>query len=338
MFIKGRHLLSLSDLDNQEINELIDFALELKARFLSGESTEFMSGGHLYLFDPESLMGAWDPVSLAFENLGGRCHRVKAGGLREDWGETWRDRIQLLSRSAHGLAMASADPEQGHAFLEESAQLSRVPVINMMSERAAPLQAMASLMAVQGQKGPDLENLRAALLWAPPGIRSRPPSLPFSLLEILLRKEIAVTLACPASFQPGLEVQDAAGEISPTGFTLCEDPSEAIEDADLVFSMNWDLDYQNQDFEEIARIAGEFSSWMLNEEMLALAAPDALFGGMLPKSRDTEIEAKLLEHPRSIHLEESSDLLHVARAVLALSMDLQTPEEDRVMSDEARIQ
>jgi ornithine carbamoyltransferase len=105
----------------------------------------------------------------------------------------------------------------------------------------------------------------------------------------------------------------------PGALEILDDPEDAVEGADLVIALNWGSgDGADGSKEAVERHA----AWRLTPDRLARAAPGALVGGGLPQSRGREIQASLLESRRSIHLDESVNLLHVAKAVLALTLDL----------------
>jgi len=321
MFLKGRDLLSLNDLIDSELSELIAFARELKSRFHAGEPMDFLMGAQIFSMDPEGLLGSWNPIAIGMTQLGGVCTDLGDGGLREELGETWLDRGRLLDLSGHGLAVTGRSVKWGHPFMEELAAGLNSPVINLMSDLAAPLQAIASSMAVQERLGEKMGEARAAIVWAPPGRATKPMSRPLSLAEILLRQGVAVRMACPLAFHPGAELADYLDAFLPGIFEIGEDPGEAIDGADVVFSMNWAPDLRQHSLEELAAIGSEHQGWRMEAEALEFAAPESLLGGGLPQNRDFEIQGELLDGERSIHLEESANMLHVAKAVLALILD-----------------
>jgi len=321
LFFKGRDLLSLADLSDAEMTEIISFAREMKARFHAGESIDFLSGAHLFVMDPEGLLGAWNPLALAMTQLGGFATVLDLGDLRERWGETWLDRARLMELSGHGLAAAGLGEPWGQAFLEELASEIHVPVINALSDLAAPMQALASLLSLTERMKGELEDSRAALLWAPPGHAQKPVSLPLSLAESILRRGIPLRMAGPARFRPGEGIHSYLDAFLPGGLDFVEDPAEAVEGADIVYSMNWTLQDEPIDLEKLADMGRDYAAWKMSPELFGLASDRALLGGGLPQSRDNEIAAELLESERSIHLEESANLLHVAKAVLTLFLD-----------------
>jgi ornithine carbamoyltransferase len=321
VFFKGRNLLSLSDLTDAEISEIVAFAHELKGRFHAGEPMDFLSGAQLFVMDPEGLLGAWNPLALAMTQLGGKVMTIDTENLRDKLGETWFDRLRLLELSGHGLASAGLNESNGQSFLEDLGGEIKIPLINAMSDLAAPMQALATQLTLTELLADKLEDARVAMVWAPPGQAEKPLSHPISLAEILLRRGLPIRMACPVRFHPGADAAEYLDAILPGGFELSEDPAEALDGADVVFSMNWTPDATSSDLDELATIGSEYAPWKMVPELFAMASDKALLGGGLPQSRDNEIAAELLESPRSIHLEESANLLHVAKAVLALYLD-----------------
>lgn len=321
MFFKGRDVLSLADLTDAEMSELVAFGRELKGRFHAGEPIDFLSGAQLFMLDPGNHYGGFNPLAIAMTQLGGVATRIDASGPREKLGETWLDRARLMDLSGNGLAATGQGEEYGHGFMEELAEVLKAPLFNLMSDMAAPFQALSTLLTLHEYRGEKLEESRAALLWAPPGQAQKTTALPLSLAEMFLRQGISLRMACPSRFHPGGEAAEYLDAFMPGGFELSEDPGEALDSADLVFSMNWTPEAGTEDLEELAAMGSEYSDWRMNSELLSLAAPEAIVGGGLPQSRDNEIDGALLDDPRSIHMEEGANLLHISKAVLALFLD-----------------
>ncbi len=321
MFFKGRDVLSLADLSDAEMSEIVAFGRELKGRFHAGEPMDFLSGAQLFLLDPENHYSGFNPLAIAMTQLGGVATRIETSGPREKLGETWLDRARLMDLSGNGLAATGQGVEHGQAFMEELAEVLKVPIFNLMSDLAAPLQALSTLLTLNEHRGEKMEESRAALLWAPPGQAQKSTALPLSLAEMFLRQGISLRMACPSRFHPGAEAAEYLDAFLPGAFEISEDPGEALDSADLVFSMNWTPELGAEDLEELAAMGSEFSDWRMSSELLSLAASESIVGGGLPQSRDNEIDSALLDDPRSIHTEESANLLHVSKAVLALFMD-----------------
>jgi len=325
LFLKGSDLLSLADLDAGALDELLRFARELKRRSRCGEELALLTGVQLFLFDPERILPAWDPFGLAVSRLGGAARRVGPEELKLVWGESYLDLFQQIDRLGDGLAMASIREDEGHGFMADTAGLMQRPVFNMLSEREAPFQALASLLTLSERFGEEWREKRYAIVWAPPGMSAKPVSPPLTLARALLAGGAELALACPPAFGPGGEGAASAGRLR-----LLDDPDEAVDGADAIFSLNWGPVGARDDLERAGEAARDHAAWMMTQARLARAAPEALIGGGMPQTRDAEIEPALLEHPRSIHLDESENLLHAAKAVFALTLDLERalPKDD----------
>lgn len=323
LFIKGRSLLSLEDLQGSEIDDLLDFAHELRGRFHAGEQLAFLKGSQFFVFDPDNVFAAWDPFRLAVDYLGGRTRRIAPEDLNLAWGENYYDLVTVLDRCGHGLGVSSIRPGEGHGFIKDLAGIMHRPVFNLLSEVEAPFQALATLMTVRERLGSNLDGARVALCWAPPGISPKPASLAMSTGEALTRAGASLQIACPDDFLPGEEslapLQDAAGGL----LDLTDEPAQALDAADIVLAMNWNLATTGSELEEEGEMAARHEGWTLTEERLKLASANAVVGGGLPQAQDKEIAESVLHSERSIHVEESENLLHVAMAVFALSLDLQ---------------
>ncbi|MCP4546197.1 MAG: hypothetical protein GY835_07000 [bacterium] len=322
LYRKGADLLSLTDLSDEEITELLAFTRELKGRYASGDELQLLTGVQLFLFDLDRVLPAWNPYRLAMEQLGGRAHEIEPSRINLNWNETYLDLFAQLDRTGHGLAISSIRSGEGQSFIEDTAELMSRPVFNMLSDSAAPCQALASLLAVEERIGRDMSGATASIVWAPPGVSPKPAALPLSLAELCVRRDIDLRLACPSEFHPGEEFCERMDSIVPGGLQVTDDPIEAIADSNLVFSLNWGV-ADNEDAMVATRQETErYSGWRMGTDRFAFANQGALLGGGLPQGRGTEIEEQLLEIPQAIHLEEAENLLHVVKAVLALTLDL----------------
>jgi len=321
LFLRGRDLLSLDELGDGEIGDLLAFARELKTRADCGEVLDLLKGVLLYVFDPDRLAPAWNPLAVAMGQLGGQAQQVDPARINLNWNETFLDLFRQLDRTGHGLAMASIRPGEGHGFMADTASLMERPVLNLISDLAAPFQTLASLMALGERGGPELSGADVALCWAPPGLAFKPLSPLRSLARALIRLGANLRLACPVEYHPGEDFYAEMDSLVPGALEITDAAEAAVAGADFVFACNWGLEGDLGHGADAEGAAARHADWCFSAQQLAAAKEDVLLGGMLPQSRDREIEAALLDDPRSLHLDETTNLLHVAKSVLALTLD-----------------
>jgi ornithine carbamoyltransferase len=189
--------------------------------------------------------------------------------------------------------------------VEDLARFAGVPVINALSDREHPCQALADLFTLW-ERGLELRTLRFA--WIGDGNNNVCHSL--MLLGALSGSSMAI--ASPLGYAPDPEIQALAGSLGGR-FELTEDPRVAARGADVLYTDVWVSMGQEAEREERLRT---FARYQLNEPLLGLAKPGALVMHCLPAHRGEEITDSVLDGPQSIVLDQAENRLHVQKAVL----------------------
>jgi ornithine carbamoyltransferase len=205
----------------------------------------------------------------------------------------------VLSRYADAIMIRT----DHHHKAEELAEFATVPVINGLTDLSHPCQILADMQTVLERK-----SKLAGSRWTWVGDGNNVCN---SLIEAasLLHFELAV--ACPNGFEPDPTICSAAaargGRIH---FT--ENPREAVAGAEVVVTDTWVS--MGQDGEEYRREA--FAPFQVDEELMALAAPDATFLHCLPAHRGEEVVDSVIDGPRSAVWDEAENRLHAQKALL----------------------
>ena len=236
----------------------------------------------------------------AMRQLGGDVIISTANDMQLGRGETIEDTARVLSRMVDAV-MIRADR---HEDVEEFARTSSVPVINGLTNRSHPCQIVADLMTIEESLGPvagrtiawigDGNNVCASFIHAAPMLGFR------------------LNIACPEAYAPAAE--DLARAAGLQGqVTVTRHPREAARGSDCVAADTW-VSMGDTDYEE--RMAA-LTPFQVDEALMGLAAPGAIFLHCLPAHRGEEVTAGVIDGPASRIWDEAENRLHAQKSVLA---------------------
>jgi ornithine carbamoyltransferase len=302
--LRGRDLVSAADLSAEEIGALFARAIELKAEYLAEgrhASPPLERRTLAMLFQKPSLR-----TRVTFEagmtQLGGHAIYLTEGvvlGGRETVGDVARN----LERFVDAI-MARTGP---HEVVLELAARAAIPVINGLTIREHPCQALADLFTLHERLG-DLRGVPLAFVGDGNNVYHS-----LALMGATLGME--VRLAHPAGYGPNERVVERARELADAAggrLVFADDPREAVDGAAAVYTDAWTSMGQEAEAEE-RRDA--FARYQVNRDLLAVA-PEALVMHCLPAHRGEEITSDVMDGPRSIIFEQSENRLHAQKALL----------------------
>ena len=298
-----RHLLRDDDLTPAELVQVLDLADTMKAdRF-----------GHRPLAGPQTVALLFDKPStrtrvsfaVGVSDLGGVPLVIDAAGSQLGRGEPVQDTARVLDRQCSAIVWRTSGQER----IEAMASVSRVPVVNALTDDFHPCQLLADLMTVREHKG-RLGGL--TLTYLGDGANN----MAHSYLLAGAGAGMHVRVATPAGFDPDPAVVSRAAEIATgTGGSVAvtSDPA-AVEGADVLATDTWVS--MGQEGETSGR-AARFLPYALDEAALAGAAPDAIVLHCLPAYRGREIAAAVIDGPQSVVWDEAENRLHAQKALLS---------------------
>ncbi len=196
-----------------------------------------------------------------------------------------------------------------HAMVERFAEHSRVPVINALTDLHHPCQVLSDIMTVIEHKG-EVANLHIA--WLGDG-----NNMANSWIQAAARFGFALTLACPAGYDPNPAILAAAQGQASQPIRVVRDPVEAVRQADVINTDVWAS--MGQESEQEARI-GVFRPYQVNAALVAQARPGAIVLHCLPAHRDEEISEEVLEGPQCVAFDQAENKLHIHKAILAMHL------------------
>lgn len=285
-----RHLLTGAELDREELLALLDRADELKAAPLSSRALEGRSVA--LIFEKHSTRTRLSFQAGIFE-LGGQPIVLRRDELHLSRGESVGDTARVLSRHVAAIGVRTG-PD---ALLQELAAASSVPVFNMLTAGHHPCQALADLMTLRERYG-RLDGLKVAYVGDGNNVARS-----LALLGAIAGVEVAV--ASPE----GYALTGAPDAV------LTADPAEAVAGAHAIYADVW-VSMGDEETADDRRAA--LARYRLDDELLDLAAPDAIALHCLPAHPGEEITAALLYGLRQRIWDQAENRRHAQKALLEL--------------------
>ena len=291
------------DLLDDEVAKLLDFTQDVKR--MPARYGQALAGKSLaVLFEKPSLRTRLT-FELAMQQLGGSVVTAEGPiGAREPL----KDVARNLDRWVNAIVARTFLQDT----IEELARWSSVPVINALSDRFHPCQALADVFTLRERFG-ELRGLRLAFV-------GDGNNVAHSLMLTSLRMGVNFSLATPRGYQPNPEVVDCARRVaSVSGATLSitNNPEEAVAGANAVYTDVWASMGQESEAEKRRR---DFTPYQVNETLFAQALPDAIFLHCLPAKRGEEVTDAVIECRRSAVFDQAENRLHVQKALLLMML------------------
>ncbi|MDD5038829.1 MAG: ornithine carbamoyltransferase [Dehalococcoidales bacterium] len=298
--MKGKDLLSISDLSSEDIQSLLSDALDMKDM------------GWLSLLDRKILALVFEKPSLrtrvsfevAMRELGGQVIYLSPAEVGLGKRESVSDVARVLGRYVNAIAARTFS----HQTLETLAGYSGVPVINALSDLEHPCQSLADLLTIYEKKG-DLAGL--TLAYTGDG-----NNVAHSLMLAASLTGMKFRIASPAGYavqESVLHLAQGYATENGTEIFCTEEPSEAVSGADIVYTDVWTSMGQEAETEQRRQV---FASYQVNSKLLSLAKEDAIFMHPLPAHHGEEVDDNILDSPQSVVFDQAENRMHVQKALL----------------------
>ena len=299
-----RDFLSVTDISPEETRRLIERAAQGKSRPagqpLAGKSVAL-------LFEKPSLRTRVS-FQVGIQQLGG--YSLFMG--REEVGLGGREPVSDVAKVLSGYVDCIVARVFQHERLVELARHASVPVINALSDWEHPCQTMADLLTIyehtDGEHKGGLDGLRLAYVGDGNNVAR-------SLCLALPGVGMSFTCASPRGYALDQETTAKAAARASNGATVraVVDPSEAVADADVVYTDVW-ASMGQEDEAEFRR--NDFNGYTVDPELMTKARPGALFMHDMPAHYGEEVPPGMLEHPQSVAFPQAHNRLHAQKSVL----------------------
>ena len=294
-------LLRVADLDRSELIDVLETAIATKR---DPASVRDVASGKVVavLFEKPSLRTRFS-VEAALARLG--AHPIGAYDREVGLGdrEPLDDAARVLERFVDAIVIRTF----AHSRVEEIASAAEIPVINALSDRHHPLQALADLQTIaEARCGGDVRALKGVkVAWVGDG-----NNVAHSLIEGCALVGAQIAVATPSTYEPDADVvawaKQQGAEVSVT-----DDPVAAVRDADVVSTDVWASMGQESEASSRAEI---FEPYRVTSELMSEAAADAIFIHCLPAHRGDEVAAEVIDGPASRVFDQAENRLHTTLA------------------------
>ncbi len=297
-----RHFLTLLDFTPEELQQVIERAIELKrmqkARVPHVKFPNYVLG---MIFEKASTRTRVS-FEAGFAHFGGHAMFLSPRDTQLGRGEPIADSAKVISSMVDIVMIRTF----GHDLIEEFAKHSSVPVINALTDKTHPCQLLADMQTYIEHRG-SIKGKRVS--WVGDG-----NNMCHSYINAASQFDFELMIACPEGYLPDAELIAANSD----RVTLVNDPIAAVRQSDLVVTDTWAS--MGQEDEKKARIKA-FEGYQVNDKLMSYANPDALFMHCLPAYRGMEIDEDTLNAPYSVVWDEAENRLHVQKALMEFLLE-----------------
>ncbi len=320
---RGRDFIGDLDFSKEEVETVLDVAWDLKRKRALGESHALLRDktlAMLFFFTSTRTRGSFES---GMAQLGGHAAFIDSETTQISHGDTAKEIGEIFGRYFDGIAIRQCDWNFGNKYINEVAQASRTPILNMQCDVYHPFQCLADLMTIQEKKGRDLKKKKVVVSWAYAASYSKPISVPQSLILQMTRFGCDVVLAHPPEFKLMPEIMQQAKDNAKkygVGFDVTDNMDEAFKDADVVYPKSWGPMMTTTGKEEGKALIDKYKDWITDERRMKLTKDDSIYMHCLPADRGLEVTDGVIDGPHSVVYDEAENRLHAQKAVMALTM------------------
>ncbi|KAG2494604.1 hypothetical protein HYH03_007369 [Edaphochlamys debaryana] len=297
---KGKHFLHLDDFSKEELMDILEKAKLCKAKFYTrDESFKPFAGQTMAMIFTKPSARTRVSFETGFSRLGGHALYLDPNTIQLGKREPTKDIARVLA-GYNDVIMARLF---AHADILELAQYSSVPVINGLTDYNHPCQILADAMTLLERKG-RIEGTKVVYV-------GDGNNIVHSWMRLAMRLSFEFVCVCPPGYEPcpsTVEGARAAG----ANISVTSDIN-AVKGADVIYTDVWASMGQK---ESIDTRKIDFASYQVNEQLMALAGPQALFMHCLPAERGLETTDGVMEAPYSVVFQEAENRMHAQNGIL----------------------
>ena len=298
--MKGKDFLSISDIADEDITSFMVEAVALKAQ---GRSN-ILNGKILGLLFEKPSLRTRISFEVGMRRLGGEVIYLSPAEVGLGQRESVPDVARVLGRYVDVISARTF----AHHTVEELAEYSGVPVINALSDVEHPCQAVTDLLTIYEKKG-GLKGITLAYIGDGNNIAN-------SLLLLTALAGMNFKIASPQGYEVAEDTLNTAREYaarSGSKITCTQSPSEAVNEADVVYTDVWTSMGQEAETKRRLKV---FSGFQVDTSLLSMAKKDAIFMHDLPAHRGEEVTDDVMDSPKSVVFDQAENRMHAQNALL----------------------
>lgn len=298
-----RHFLTLKDYTKEEILEILEIGLEIKAEVKAKTFVPRLANQTLAMIFEKSSTRTRVSFEVGMYQLGGHALFLSNRDIHLGRGEPVKDTARVISSMCDMVMIRTYEQSK----LEEFASYSKVPVINGLSDSYHPVQLLADYMTMM-ECGKDANPIVAYV--------GDGNNMTHSWLMLASKLGFELRVATPKGYEcDPIVIADAMRFAQESGakITITNDPKEAVKGATVVTTDTWISMGQE---EEKAQRLRAFQGYIVDDALMGLAAENAIFLHCLPAYRDVEVSESVLEGAQSVIFEEAENRLHAQKGLM----------------------
>jgi ornithine carbamoyltransferase len=292
-------LISIGDLTQKEIYDIIELSLELKEKRLKSDFSDDLKYCSLGMIFEKPSTRTRTSFEVAMTHLGGHSIYLNWHDLQLGRGETIADTARVLSRYVNAIVIRA----NHHSSILELQENASIPVINALSNLEHPCQSLADLMTIYEKKS-KLAGKKFAWIGDGNNVCNS------SILACGIMN-INIDVACPRGYEPNKKIVEKASEMCTV--RILHDPIIASENADVLYTDTW---VSMGDEDTYAQRMNDFSNFCINERLVEAAKNDVIVLHCLPAHRGQEITSEVMDSEHSAIFDQAENRLHTQKALL----------------------
>ncbi len=308
MNIRGRDFINLEDYTIEELEGIIDLAVELKAKIKRGEQLDICRNKTLLMYFEKPSLRTRLSFETGINKLGGRALFITKGEIDPGKRESIEDTARVMSKFVDGLCIRTF----AHEDVERYAKWSNVPVINALTDKSHPCQIMADILTIK-EYFKDIKKIKLAYIGDGNNVM-------YSLLVGCSMFGINMSVATPKGYEApkeGLELANRNCEKSGSTVEVYTEAKEAVKGANVIYTDTWTSMGQEAEA-NIRRIV--FKNYQVNDEITALADKNHIVMHCLPAHKGEEIDAETFERYTEPLFNQAENRRYVQMAIMAAIM------------------
>ena len=296
-----RDFLHITDFETNEINEILDLAIEIKTKLKNKENYKPFQNHSLAMVFAKPSARTRVSFETGFFRLGG--HALYLGP--NDIGIGKREAVKDIGRVLSGYNDMIMARLFEHKHMLELAKYSSVPVINGLTDFNHPCQIMADILTIYEKRG-NLDNLKIAYV-------GDGNNIVHSWLNLATRLSFHFTCICPEGYEPDEDILNLVNNSKISTAEISHDPIKGVLEADVIYTDVWASMGQKEEAKEREEI---FKNFQVNANMINSTGKETLFMHCLPAERGREVTDKVIESSNSIVFDQAENRMHAQNAIM----------------------
>ncbi len=305
MIDRNKHFLRLADWSEEKILETVAIASRLKQEVHAGKVSDRLHGQNIGMFFEKPSLRTITTFQVGMNQLGGHAVLLSPDSIGLGKRESVKDVARCLSRWVNALVVRCFKQE----LVEQLAEYGSIPVVNALTDDYHPCQAIAFAQMIEENLG-GMKGKTVAFIGDGNNVAN-------SFLTLCSKVGMNFTLACPKGFeQPAKVIEEAQADFKRHGcqYRVFNDPTEAVKDADILYSDVWVS--MGQEGQKDSK-QSHFLPFRIDEKLLKFAPSHVKVSHCLPAHRGDEITDEVMDNLElNMSYEEAENRLHAHKAVL----------------------